>query len=74
MAERQISIAESSNIDSVYHDDETLTLRVVFKGSSGVYTYDQVPIDKADGFASAPSAGKYLNAMVKGQHLHTKIG
>lgn len=73
MAERQIPIASSSNIQGVAYNDDTQVLTVQFK-SGGTYTYDGVSSEKADGFSSAESAGKYLHQNLKGQHIATKIG
>lgn len=73
MALVDIPIAESSNIKSIQYDVDAQTLVVAFK-AGGVYQYDGVSQDKADGFASADSAGKYLHTFIKGAHQHTKIG
>ena len=73
MAFRDIPIATSTNIKSVQHDADTQQLVVSFF-SGGTYSYEGVSAEKADGFSTADSAGKYLHANVKGQHLHSKIG
>jgi hypothetical protein len=73
MALQDIPISSSTNIKSVQHDPDTLQLVVTFH-NGGVYSYDGVDVDKAQGFSSAESAGKYLHNNVKGQHLHSKIG
>lgn len=73
MAFEQIPIGESSNISAVFHDPTTQTLRVHFK-KGGVYTYDGVDADKAQGFSTAPSPGNYFYGFIRGQHTHTKIG
>jgi KTSC domain len=72
MAERQISIKESSNIQAVFHDPDTQVLRVIFK-QGGEYSYEGVDSNKADAFATADSPGRYLHANIKGQHTHKKL-
>lgn len=72
MAEREIPIRDSSRIKQVIHDEETQVLTVHFK-KGGSYTYAGVDTDKALGFASAESPGRYLDANILGQHVHTKV-
>ena len=49
---------------SANYDDETQELTVVFANGSK-YCYKEVPKEDADGFATAVSAGAYLNAVIK---------
>ena len=73
MAERQIPIGASSNVQAVHYDDSTQTLRVNFLDGSQ-YTYHEVPSNVADGFSTAQSPGKYVFQALRGQYLHKKIG
>lgn len=70
---RAIPFAESSQIASITYSDDDMTLTIAFQ-RGGVYTYSQVPSDVADGFTSAPSAGKYLNEFVKPLYAYERIG
>ena len=72
MVQQTISfISASGNIVSVEHDDETLSLDVGFLGSK--YRYFEVPKEVADGFATAKSAGKYLNDNIKGRYKYERL-
>jgi hypothetical protein len=73
MAYVEIPTAQSANIQRVEYDADSQTLRVEFKGSSGVYEYDGVSQDVAGGFERAESAGKYLHNFIKGQYTHRKV-
>lgn len=70
---RDIKTPDSSNIAAVRYDDDTQKLEIDFK-QGGTYEYDNVPKDVAEGFESAPSAGKYFHAnIVKGGYNYRKI-
>ena len=73
MAFIDISIPESANIQSVQHDPDTQTLRVTFKKNGAVYDYAGVDENKANGFSTAESAGRYLQTYVKGQHPFNRL-
>ena len=72
MAQRDISFnSTSGNIVGIQYDDETNDLAVQFHhGGQGVYHL--VPVDVADGFASAPSAGQYLNRFIQPLYQYEK--
>jgi hypothetical protein len=53
---------ESSNIDKVGYDENTLY--VLFK-NGGFYRYKNVEIEKYDKFLIAESQGKFLNTEIK---------
>jgi len=63
---------KSSNIDGFDYDEDSRRFFVQFKGAA-VYVYFGVPPDVAEGFAGAPSHGKYLNIMVKGEYPFVKV-
>lgn len=69
---RDIPAPPSKNVKYVAHDDETQTLRITFQNGR-VYDYAEVDSNKADGFSSAESAGRYLQANIVNQHVATRI-
>lgn len=64
MAIRTLQHAGSSHITGATCDEETQELVVSFK--NGSYSYQSVPPEIAEAFESAPSAGKYFDANIKG--------
>jgi len=70
---RPIAFAASSQIASIEYDESTLDLIVSFQ-RGGIYKYANVPMNIADGFTQAPSAGRYLNQMIKEMYDYEKIG
>ena len=71
MAQREVSFAASSNIQSAAYDDETQELTCVF-AHGGTYVYSGVPASVIDGFANAPSAGQYLHQFIKPLYQYEK--
>lgn len=63
---------QSSNISSIGYDHTTQTLEIEFKGG-GVYSYPDVPKEKADALMNAESVGKYFHAHIRNSHPHTKL-
>jgi lysyl-tRNA synthetase class 2 len=63
----------STNIGEVRYDDEARQLEVTFLDDGGVYTYEGVPPDLYEAFASAPSAGRFFHQMIKGRYAHRRI-
>jgi KTSC domain len=55
----------SSVIASMFYNDETRTLTIVYRGKRGVYRYFDVPPEEFAAFRSAPSKGTYLNEVFK---------
>lgn len=62
---------ESSNLESVGYDAQTLTLDVEFKGGS-VYRYLMVPRDVAENFLKSDSKGRYFHNMIKEKYEFKK--
>lgn len=62
---------ESSNLESVGYDDQTLTLDVEVKGGS-VYRYLMVPKEIAENFLKSDSKGRYLHNMIKDKYEFKK--
>ena len=58
----------SSNIERWRYDPDTHVMEIRFVGSTDTYSYDDVPVDVAQGFESAPSAGKYFHNYIKGKY------
>jgi len=63
---------ESSNIDQVGYDAESQELRVKFN-SGAEYKYSNVPGPVFADFLDADSAGKFLNASIKGQYEYERV-
>jgi len=63
---------DSSNLSAVGYDAETQEMRVQFR-SGATYSYAMVPQDIFDGLTAAESAGRFLNANVKGRYGDRKI-
>jgi hypothetical protein len=59
----------SSMIGAVAYDDERRDLHVRF-ASGQTYTYADVPREVFEALLAAESAGRYLNASVKGRYAH----
>lgn len=71
MAEEEVPIGESSQIDQAFYDAETQQLRMKFKKSE--YMYQRVDQETVDGLSSATSPGQYWNG-VKGSFGYQRIG
>lgn len=63
---------QSSNIASVGYDLETLTMEVEFLNGN-VYQYFDVPEAVFHGIMTAESAGRFLNAQVKGIYRYARL-
>lgn len=63
---------QSSNIQSIGYDPNSLTLRIQFKGDS-VYDYVRVPPGKFSEIMSSDSQGKFFYAQIKGKYDCTKL-
>jgi lysyl-tRNA synthetase class 2 len=61
-------IQNSSQIESVGYDPETKSLFITFKPKMAEYQYDNVHEDIYEGLLAAESAGKYVNAEIKGKY------
>lgn len=59
----------SSNIKAIGYDDMTRTLIVTFKGTSGTYVYDDVPVEIDAELraieAEGGSVGKYFQSHIR---------
>jgi KTSC domain len=63
----------SSTVQHISHDPSTGDMSVAWKdGKTSVYK--DVPADLAQQVANAPSVGKALHALVKGQYPHEYEG
>jgi hypothetical protein len=68
-----VCLAESSMIYNWVYDSPRQELMVTFK-TGATYTYEGVPFTEAVGLMLAESAGKYLNAHIKGTYEFRKLG
>ena len=57
-------------IEHVVYNQETLEMLVYVKGSSNVYSCQNVPLEVYEAFDRAPSRGQYFNKYVKGKYNH----
>lgn len=64
---------QSSNISSIWYNEETETLEIEFLNWS-VYEYKNVPLVVYEALMSAPSHGVYLNAYIKNVYPYEQIG
>lgn len=71
MAAETVQHAASSHIKGATYDPDTQELVVDFGRAS--YAYSGVPQSTIAEFATAPSAGKYLDSFVKGIHPYRKL-
>lgn len=59
---------ESSNIARWRYDPETRVLEMQFVTGDATYSYDDVPMDVAEGLQSAASIGSYFHNNIKGRY------
>ena len=57
----------SSLISRIAYDEEARTLRISFRNAA-LYCYFDVPAREYEALKSAPSAGRYYNACIKGRY------
>lgn len=62
----------SSNIESIGHNNETRTLRVLFKNGRA-YDYANVPGLMFAAMLAADSAGKFLNECIKPHYAFKQV-
>lgn len=76
MAFREIPINRGTNVDRVFYDDDSGTLRVHYQRiGSPPYLFYQVPIDVANGFTtSGLTGGKYFNLYIKDTYAYEPFG
>lgn len=67
----EMTFVDSSNIESIGYDDDTLELHVQFL-SGGLYVYGDVPREIFDDLLNAPSKGSFLNREIKGVYQYAK--
>lgn len=64
MAQRELILRDSSNVQRAWYDPDTQELTIQFNtGSTGAYT--GVPSHEADTFEAAQSHGKYIHDVLK---------
>lgn len=63
---------DSSNIESVGHDEDSSTLQVEFK-NGGTYQYFDVTEEEFIGLRDADSPGKYFASRIKGTYRYSKV-
>lgn len=63
---------DSSNVEAVGYDEDSLTLQVEFK-NGGTYQYFDVQEEVFIGLRDAASVGGYLAARIKGTYRYSKV-
>lgn len=62
---------ESSQIDSVAHDEQGLFVKFISGGS--IYGYPEVPKATFDQMLTAESVGKFLNSQIKPNYAYERL-
>ncbi len=73
MPQPEMEPVTSGNIASWGYDSETSELYIEFN-SGGLYLYEGVPSDVAEGMREAPSKGQYHAAYIKNHYPYTRVG
>jgi uncharacterized protein len=66
------TILASSSIRSAGYEPQTMTMEVIFLNET-IYHYFDVPEHIFQGLITAPSAGVYLNSIVKGAYRYSRL-
>lgn len=64
---------QSSNLVAVAYQPDTKRLVVRFRNGN-MYAYEDVPLKVYEGLLTAPSAGQYLNAVLKPRYKAIRLG
>jgi len=62
----------STNIDSVFYDEEKEMLHVIFKKGMLHYAYEDVPKSVYEDFMNAESKGQYFARNIKKEYVYRK--
>jgi hypothetical protein len=65
VTEPEMKWVDSTNVESIGYDGETMELHVRFKSGPVMYIYVNVPESTFDDLMAAPSKGSYLNREIK---------
>jgi hypothetical protein len=68
----EMTSVDSSSVESIGYDEDSLTLQVEFK-NGGMYQYFDVPEDVFVGLRDAESVGRYLVNTIKGTYRFSKV-
>ncbi len=69
----EMQYVDSTNIEAVGYDAESLELHVRFAGSGDTYAYYNVPDFVYEELMQADSKGVYLNSQIKGTYEYGKL-
>lgn len=69
----EMQYVDSSNIEAVGYDPETLELHVRFVGSGDTYAYFNVPDFAFSELMQSGSKGAFLNSQIKGTYDYSKL-
>jgi hypothetical protein len=64
---------DSSSVEMIGYDDESTTLFVRFRDSSGVYMYEGVEQATVNELLEADSVGSYVNRVIKPRYKARKL-
>jgi KTSC domain len=73
MPQQIVAHTPSTNISQIVYDAETQTMTIYF-AKGGVIEYYEVPEDVVNGFATALSSTKYMNAYIENSFPSQRIG
>lgn len=68
-----MQFVESTSIEAIGYDPDTMELHVRFLQSKETYAYYNVPSWVHDEFMQAESKGVYLNSKIKKQYEYSKL-
>ncbi len=69
MGRRRVHEFESSAITRAAHDEDSAALDIWYKGGDR-YRYFDVPVAAFEALLSAPSAGEYVNGLIKPRYRY----
>lgn len=69
----EIPPEKSSQVASYGYDSAQRVLRVQFRSSTRAYDYRDVPPEKIEALAAAPSIGKFIAAEIRGKHDYEPV-
>lgn len=68
----ELTPLKSSALTGYHYDQQTRTLTVRYT-NGGMYSYADVPMDKAEAFSGAASPGGFFAAKIRNNHTATKL-
>ena len=69
----EMTPVESSMIDALGFDEESLTLAVTFRATHSTWHYRPVPASTYTALLHSPSIGKTFNSLIKGHYSAAQV-